>query len=1461
MSRWGSRRFLRLPVVVAGALVALIVAAVAVVATAGASAPHQVVVQRAALAPQGEDLGAPASSSAQSGSVVLKPRDQAALQTFIGKVSNPRSPEYRHYLAAGQFASRFGPTQSTISAVESTLRNAGLTVSGVSSDGLMVNFSGTTAQVDSAFSTQIERYRTTAGATGEETTKSVEVPSTISSEVSGVVGLNTLVHPNANVTTHPQSGGPSFPAAKTAKISSYPSGAPEPCTDATNAAAEYGGLTDDQIANAYGAFGLYGGGDTGSGVHIGLYELEPFATSDVETFDQCYFGDTAASSMLSRLSVVKVDGGLPAGTGSGESILDIEDLSAYAPGATINVYEAPYTGFLDEYAAMVDQDIDNIISISWGDCEQAIQEFDPGVEQAQHFLFEQGAAQGQSFFDAAGDTGADDCNDIRAVEPPPDQNPLSVEDPASDPYVVGVGGTTLQDADPANFDETVWNDGAQWGGGGGGISEAYEAPSWQQTAPGFPEPGGSVYNNANTLEASGEAGEQWPTGFCANDTAEGLSTSTPCRTVPDVSADADEFTGAVTVYSATDDGGWSTIGGTSSAAPTWAAMLALVDSSPTCQNNGVSNVGFVSPLLYAVAGNATAYAESFHDITVGDNDIDGFDNGESYPAGPGYDAASGLGSPSLTGASGGPGLAANLCALAAGTTPHPAVSGLSPSAGPVAGGGPLTVSGSGFEPGGGVTVASVTIGTDVIPAADLTVTSDSALTVNTLPPASTSVAPVESGGSSGEQDGAGPANVVVTMSNGVSSLLGPDSQYSYYDTGTAGASVPSVTSMSPFGGLESGGSTITIYGNGFTSTGDTVTFGGVPATSYTYVSPYEIQVPAPKYSSTDTDCVTSAAITAETAALGQNNNNGDPDPAADDICQTNVQVTNAAGSSANDTILPAYEGPLTDTNDDGDIVVPPGYEGFPQPDEFDYVPKPTITSVSTSEGPGFEADQYGDSLVEVTGTGLNLLTLNWFNFGPANDSSSQFTELYSDTGTDVLLIAPATPTAQADEATDTNVGPGPVDESLSALTIGGLSNTNVDATYSGIPTVTGVTSAAGSDQGTAVAPDTGGTGLTITGQGFDDAYGPIEFIDSEIDSLGIIPSVGTQYTYTTDSDTSISTQTLSENPAIVDTTVCTTSGCSSPSDADEVTLYPPGNPVLTGISTDSGPAAGGTQVTITGENLGCVTGVYFGSAAAETFSNDAAILDCGDSNSITVTSPPGEVGQDVPITVTTVESDATGFGASAATSAADFTYTANPKPPTAYGPDSVSFGSVPVGAITGASTITIGNSGASALDIGQATIAGAGARDFAISGDQCSNTDVDAGASCTIEVEFTPLTGGDLSATLLVPSNDPNSPDGVILTGTGVLPTTSTTVTTPATTVTTPPVTTTTPVTTVVTPPTSTTVTTTTTSVCQTYPHTKRVRVKVKVKGHTVRRWKTVHYTTKTCKTVTSTKRSSARHR
>ena len=158
----------------------------AVSADAGTATPRLASVQRAAAAPVGaQALGAPAADASQTGYVVLKPRDEQSLKSFIASVTKLHSSQYHQYLKAGQFAAKFGPSSSTIAAVKSQLSADGLTVTSVARDGMLIGFSGTTTKVESAFSTTLERYKSAAGITGEQTTKAISLPSTIASDVTG----------------------------------------------------------------------------------------------------------------------------------------------------------------------------------------------------------------------------------------------------------------------------------------------------------------------------------------------------------------------------------------------------------------------------------------------------------------------------------------------------------------------------------------------------------------------------------------------------------------------------------------------------------------------------------------------------------------------------------------------------------------------------------------------------------------------------------------------------------------------------------------------------------------------------------------------------------------------------------------------------------------------------------------------------------------------------------------------------------------------------------------------------------------------------------------------------------------------------------------------------------------------------------------------------------------------------
>ena len=934
--------------------------------------------------------------------------------------------------------------------------------------------------------------------------------------------------------------------------------------------------------------------------------------------------------MAARLHVHSLDGGQPPGPGSGESILDVEDVSAMAPGATIDVYEAPNTAFggLDEFNQIISSDRDEVVTVSWGFCETALQQGEPGFQQEENALFEEAAAQGQSVFAAAGDSGSDDCNGFETSVPVAPY--LSVDDPGSQPYVVSVGGTTIEDATQPP-EEHVWNDGALGGAGGGGISNSWVMPSWQAgaTVPG-------VDPAATVATAEKVEGDHFCQGNPDGGTFGGATGDDPCREVPDVSAQADEFTGAVTVYSASfgpGASGWTTIGGTSSSAPIWAGLLADVNASVTCQGNDLttSGVGFVSPLLYAVASSRASYAASFNDITTGNNDSYDIDNGKVFASTTGYDMASGLGSPQLTTPSGGDGLAYYLCSYAVSAT-RPTISNVDPSVVETNGSpSTVTVTGTGFEKGSAPDVSKIWVNNILLPADAYTV--ESPTTISLDAPPGDYLVPTDP-----TSDGSGPAVLTVTLTDGESSPITPASIIDSVDNDTNGP-VPAVTGISSYGGAEAGGNKVTILGSGFSGDGvavSSVTFGTVTATRFTVDNPFEITAVVPAFSSSGTKCETSLS-------------------SADDMCQTQVVVANANGSSEQYPIDLAYEG-ATVFNPNGVIPAPPGCgcEVVPAPSEYDYFPAPAITSLSTAEGgPASYASEKGTTTVTIDGRGLNLFAIEGLFFGPTSSEYSLDANYSYVSGTEIQVTAPP-----EQVTTDT------LDVPVSIETLGGTSGSE-QATYAGRPYLVSVSPSA--------ATALGGQKVTVIGNGlegtimaeFTDAYTPYSF--------------ATQYTLDIGSDREATLLNPQQNPAVVKVRLCTATGCSRSHAQTSMIIYPPGNPVVTSASPASGPAHGGTHVTITGQNLGCVTSVWFGKTLAENFANAQALLDCGSYNSVEVRAPPGTAGTTVAITLETVESGATGYGASKAVKTAVFGYTDSaPSRPeievVGVGPDSASIG-------------------------------------------------------------------------------------------------------------------------------------------------------------------------------------------
>jgi kumamolisin len=341
------------------------------------------------------------------------------------------------------------------------------------------------------------------------------------------------------------------------------------------AAATLTAFNPNQVADLYGIPASDGAGQTIAVIELG----GGYVASDLAT----YFKGLGLTAP--KVSAVLVDGAKNQPSGSangpdGEVMLDIEVAGAVAPAASIVVYFAPNTdaGFLDALTSAVHDTVHKptVISISWGGPEsswtaQAMTAFDQAMASA--------AMLGVTVCVASGDNGSGDGVGDGADH---------VDFPASSPHALACGGTRLTASGSAIASESVWNDGASGGAGGGGMSTQFAVPVWQKG-----------------LTAVTSSGARQPLGG---------------RGVPDVAADADPATG----YKVRVDGSDLVIGGTSAAAPLWAAIVARL------QALAGKPIGPVQPSLYADPA-------ACNDITSGDNG--------DFAATAGWDACTGLGSP------------------------------------------------------------------------------------------------------------------------------------------------------------------------------------------------------------------------------------------------------------------------------------------------------------------------------------------------------------------------------------------------------------------------------------------------------------------------------------------------------------------------------------------------------------------------------------------------------------------------------------------------------------------------------------------------------------------------------------------------------------------------------------------------------------------------------------------------
>jgi uncharacterized protein (TIGR03437 family) len=507
---------------------------------------------------------------------------QADLENLLAAQQTPGSPNYHLWLTPEQYAQRFGVSDADISQITQWLQQEGLQVLSVARGRNSIAGSGTAAQVEAAFQTEIHSYLAD-GETHYANASEPSVPAAFGGVVQGLRGLNDF---RMKPRVRPSLTKPA-----------YTSG-----TDQSHY------LAPDDLATIYDIAPLYAAGINGAGQKIVIAGQIEVNLSDIENFRSTF--NLPANDPQTLLVPGSTNPGSSSQSGDlAESDLDLEWSGAVARNATIIFVYATDVMTSVQYA--IDQKLAPVVSVSYGNCEQETARSD--IASFQQWA-EQANAQGMTWLAASGDNGAADCGDS--------QNPgLSVDLPGSIPEVTSVGGTEFvegtgtywsatNNANGASalsyIPETTWNDSVQDGepsASGGGASILFSKPTWQ-TGPGVPS------DNA--------------------------------RDVPDVSLNASADHDGYLVYTG---GSRQVYGGTSVPTPSFGGLVALVNQQLGSGGVGNINPNMYAlaqsnPTIFhdiTTGNNIVTIPCTRRELNCTANPV-------GYYAGVGYDQATGLGS-------------------------------------------------------------------------------------------------------------------------------------------------------------------------------------------------------------------------------------------------------------------------------------------------------------------------------------------------------------------------------------------------------------------------------------------------------------------------------------------------------------------------------------------------------------------------------------------------------------------------------------------------------------------------------------------------------------------------------------------------------------------------------------------------------------------------------------------------
>ena len=581
--------------------------------------------------------------------MLYRPSDrEAGLQQFLQRVHTPGSASYHQWLTPEQFGDEFGPADADIQTAVSWLNSHGFTVARTTKAKNLIEFSGTAGRIREAFHAEIHQYNI-QNETHYANATDLAIPEALAQLVRGVSPINNFrAKPGVHVV-----GRASYSRSNKQVIPQFTN---------PNGETNFYALAPEDFATEYDLAPLYAAGVDGSGQTIGIIISSNIDLSVANAYRQFFH-------LPSNPPQIVIDGGDPgeqqdAGT---EAYLDAELSGAIAPNATVNLYISGGSQLQDPLmlAALraIEDDQATVLTASFESCESSL---GPAGNPFWSTLWEQAAAQGQTVFVSSGDAGSAGCDFFNFEESA--TRGLAVNGIASTPWNIAVGGTDFFYADyasgapsaatfwnqtndsalgslKARLPEQAWDepfgfnvfDGAHSivAGGGGASSCAlfsndssgnavcqagYPKPVWQN-APGVPSDGVRDLPDVSLFAASGSNRSAYP--ICA-DAGDCSVTSQDRSTV-------------------------LLVGGTSASSPAMAGIMALITQKYGRQ-------GQANFTLYALARQQPAV---FHDITVGSNNVpcdpgspncsldtngDGFHSLQEYPAGPGFDLATGLGS-------------------------------------------------------------------------------------------------------------------------------------------------------------------------------------------------------------------------------------------------------------------------------------------------------------------------------------------------------------------------------------------------------------------------------------------------------------------------------------------------------------------------------------------------------------------------------------------------------------------------------------------------------------------------------------------------------------------------------------------------------------------------------------------------------------------------------------------------